>query len=434
MSGTIENLPIESNETPLAATSIQVLVEIVGCYQLTNHSILKTINEFFDIETTESRGNARQKKISDNYLNPFCQIFYKKESLHKTKTIYENNNPIWTVAKRHVCVLSFTLEDMLESTAKRDDEDNHVVFEIRSKKSKLLHVTGIRKDEMKKSGLIGRVSLAPIDILEKYCTEERFEFPLYCETKNAGSIALRFRVATQSDLEFVEKTKKIFSGIDLTHKKRKEMGVQQKFNPNDPFIITEMDESKVLAKDFQNALKGTMFSMFEKSIPKKLIKPHPDPSRPSETRFMTEKQIHKETFQMPSHNWVKAGSGKLGKIYLEVLACDDLPNLDFNVGGIGDITDAFVSIVYEDVLVQTPVIHNELSPRWLPWTQRAFIFNMMHPTSDIYIGVFDFEEGLLGHKPVGRVAVNIANLKKDVVYNLKYDLYPSSNVTNREVS
>jgi len=409
------DLPDENEALP-DESSIQVLAEIVGCYKLS--TIFQQPDEFDDIESLD--------KFLDNYLNPFCQVFYKKESLHTTKTIYRNNNPIWTVANKHACILHFNLADMIRSYNDRDDKNNHVVFEIRSEKSNLISVT--------RNILIGSISLAPIDILEKYCTEERFEFPLYCETKNAGSIALRFRVATQSDLEFVEKTKKIFSGIDLTHKKRKEMGVQQKFNPNDPFIITEMDESKVLAKDFQNALKGTMFSMFEKSIPKKLIKPHPDPSRPSETRFMTEKQIHKETFQMPSHNWVKAGSGKLGKIYLEVLACDDLPNLDFNVGGIGDITDAFVSIVYEDVLVQTPVIHNELSPRWLPWTQRAFIFNMMHPTSDIYIGVFDFEEGLLGHKPVGRVAVNIANLKKDVVYNLKYDLYPSSNVTNREVS
>lgn len=78
----------------------------------------------------------------------------------------------------------------------------------------------------------------------------------------------------------------------------------------------------------------------------------------------------------------------------------------------------------------TDVINDELNPHWLPWTNRAFCFNVIHPASILYLGVFDFD--LLGsHDPIGRVAVNVCNLQRDTVHTLKYNLYPSSNVTDR---
>jgi hypothetical protein len=68
----------------------------------------------------------------------------------------------------------------------------------------------------------------------------------------------------------------------------------------------------------------------------------------------------------PSQHWVDAaGSGNLGRIVLEVLGCDGLPNLDTG-GFLGNKTDAFVSVVYEDVYVRTDTIDDCLSPRWMP--------------------------------------------------------------------
>jgi Ca2+-dependent lipid-binding protein len=75
--------------------------------------------------------------------------------------------------------------------------------------------------------------------------------------------------------------------------------------------------------------------------------------------------------------WLDVGSGKLGRVFLEILAADNLPNKDVGVSA-NDKTDAFVSIVYEDCAVRTDVVADCLSPRWLPWMQRAFIFRMMH--------------------------------------------------------
>ena len=71
---------------------------------------------------------------------------------------------------------------------------------------------------------------------------------------------------------------------------------------------------------------------------------------------MTEQEIEHEVLQ-PSTYWIEAGNGSLGKIYLEIIGCDKLPNMD--VGNVSlklphkDKTDAFACIVYEDVIVNT---------------------------------------------------------------------------------
>ena len=109
------------------------------------------------------------------------------------------------------------------------------------------------------------------------------------------------------------------------------------------------------------------------------IKPYPNKKKPKTTSYLTHNQINHETFK-PSLKWIEAGldtGSDLGMVYLEILKCDDIPNLDS--GTFGDYTDAFVAIVFEDNLVRTDVINDELSPRWLPWTQRAFAFPMKHP-------------------------------------------------------
>ena len=63
------------------------------------------------------------------------------------------------------------------------------------------------------------------------------------------------------------------------------------------------------------------------------VKPFPDPDRPmAETKWLTEKQIHREALK-PSTQWIEAGTGSVGKYYVEVIGCDGLPNMDFSVTG-----------------------------------------------------------------------------------------------------
>ena len=144
---------------------------------------------------------------------------------------------------------------------------------------------------------------------------------------------------------------------------------------------------------------------------------------------MTESQIDAEAFK-PSTNWIEVGSGGLGKIYIELINCHGLPNMD--TGVIDGKTDAFASLIFEDAIVNTDVINDTLSPRWLPWTQRAFIFNVLHPSSQIMLGVFDFDSQspLDSHDPIGRISIDVTNLRPCTDYTMTFDLYTSALVTN----
>lgn len=151
------------------------------------------------------------------------------------------------------------------------------------------------------------------------------------------------------------------------------------------------------------------------------MQPYPDPSNPETTVWMTQQQVYEEALK-PSKKWVEAGNGDVGKIYLEILACNDLPNLDV---GVGDYTDPFVGIVFEDVMVRTDVIHDVLDPRWMPWCTRAYCFNVIHPSSLLQIGVFDYDAATQ-HDPIGRVVINTANFQSNTEYVLHYALHHSA--------
>jgi len=130
-----------------------------------------------------------------------------------------------------------------------------------------------------------------------------------------------------------------------------------------------------------------------------------------------------------SQKWFDVGSGSLGRVFLEILGADGLPNLD---GGVSkNKSDPFVSIVYEDCAVKTDVIDDCLSPRWLPWMQRAFIFRMMHSSSNLHVAVFDFDTGS-SHDICGRVSIDLSNLRSNTEYLLNYNLYESSSIADRE--
>ena len=86
--------------------------------------------------------------------------------------------------------------------------------------------------------------------------------------------------------------------------------------------------------------------------------PDPDPERTDHTKWMNYFEIESEVVE-PSREWIEAGSGKQGKLYVEVLSCDDLPNLDFSITGL-DKTDPFVCLVYGDAIGHTDVLNDLL--------------------------------------------------------------------------
>ena len=148
---------------------------------------------------------------------------------------------------------------------------------------------------------------------------------------------------------------------------------------------------------------------------------------------MTAEQIEAECVK-ESKQWIDVGSGQLGRVFVEILGCDNLPNLDTG-GALGNKTDAFVSLVFEDAVTMTDIIDDSLAPRWMPWSKRAFIFHMMHSSSQLFLGVFDYDEGINpadDHDLVGRVSVDLSNLRKDTLYTLKYNIYTTARMSNRK--
>jgi C2 domain len=143
-----------------------------------------------------------------------------------------------------------------------------------------------------------------------------------------------------------------------------------------------------------------------------------------------------ERAMQPSEEWIEVGSGTLGRVYMEVIGCQDLPNLDApTIRNRNNMTDAFCCLIMEDSIVNTSVISDSLFPRWLPNDRRAFVFHVHHPSSHMYIGVFDHDKiNRLGnvvrhqiHDPIGRVLVNISQLRPGVMYTLHYRLYSADN-------
>ena len=199
-------------------------------------------------------------------------------------------------------------------------------------------------------------------------------------------------------------------------------------------LLTEEDAANLAASvgGVMDSVKFTLSASRGRGHKMKLrVKPGPDPTREDKTRFLSEEELMAATYS-PSKNWVEAGSGRHGKVLIEILHCDGLPNCDPGGGVVGQKTTAFVSVVMEDAVLQTDTIPSCCSPQWMPWTRRAFACNRLHPLSSMYVGVFHYDPvNPLGHRGIGRVAINLQQFRPNHVYLLKYNLYNSPVYSDR---
>ena len=151
--------------------------------------------------------------------------------------------------------------------------------------------------------------------------------------------------------------------------------------------------------------------------------PNADPDRLEETAWLTHDELQNEALG-PSTTWIEAGYGSLGKVFVELICCENLINLDL---GLNDSTDSFAAIVFEDSMVTTDIIYDCLNPRWMPWSRRAFAFNIYHPSSMLFLGVFDHDE-MGNHDPIGRLVINTSKFHSNTTYLLHYHLRHHENV------
>jgi len=312
-------------------------------------------------------------------VDPYCVVFLNDHEVHRTKAIQNDPDPIWTVETNSLCLVDIPL----------DDGDNLMKIEVNH---------GYQ--------CLGIVSIKCCDILKKNGAREEFIIRKTLVANDEGEaddnniigkplLALRFRKASPNDICF-------FRPPERTLAKDRASDIN--------FHYVNMKTKKSQKKSVDENNHTTRFR----------IQPYPNPADVENTTWMTKEEVNASAIK-PSMNWVEAGYGDMGMIYIEVIGCDKLTNMDV---GLSEKTDAFVALVFEDAMVRTDIMHDLRSPRWMPWSTRAFAFRVCHPSSIIMLGVFDYDQmPISDHDPIGRVVINTVNFKNNTCYNLIYRLH-----------
>jgi hypothetical protein len=319
-------------------------------------------------------------------MDPFCIVKVGNKEVHRTKVIPNDTSPIWTSKTKACCLLHLELAQ-------------GVIIQLCHTHAPLgaanvplgAALVGATK-------VVGEVHLRYSKLIQGKAQREEY----HLLDNLPVTLAIKFRPATREDSLFFQKipTHVVPSAghaqdIEFKHVETKPLLANQK---------------KIVDA---HGKKQTAFRVW----------PFPDPDRPAETTFLTKQQLWQEA-KKPSIQWVEGGSGEYGTVHLEILGCDDLPNMDTEL--VTGKTDAFCACVFEDTLVRSSIIHDSLNPRWMPWSYRAFTFQISHPSSILLLGVFDYDDGPLHlnlHDPIGRVVIHTDEFENDTVYTLTYPLY-----------
>lgn len=415
----------------------KVLAELIGATDLalTNEVPLSSLHPFAIARLIGKNGDERV--------------------LQRTKRRKETDNPIWCVEHRCFFLIEFNT-DLSKCT------DDRILFDVRNKDSmdpfrcsrfgtqslSLGDIHRICEDQPEE-----RIELqleSPVSTKKILCrsntpsSKETFDGtkiqPMNDSTKSMQSkkcknlLAVRFRFATSKDLAFMEalaeqpKQGKIVSILsEATKNIHRTFGLEDK-----EVLASEQSTNDLRISNYANVFaKKTIRG--KDGVRRNRVQPYFDPKRENETTYLSEKELESAMLES-STEWIQCGTkteASLGKVYLEILQCEGLPNMDAGEV-IGNKTDAFVTVVYEESLVQTDVIDDRLSPIWPSWSKRAFIFNMHHPYSQIFVAVNDFDVGNSAHDGIGRIAINMNHFKSDVVYTLKYNIHPAANIYDRD--
>ena len=321
--------------------------------------------------------------INRLYSDPFVVVSYGGERIHKTAVISRNVNPIWTIKTKSMFIFTLNPEELYHSD---------LIFEVRD------------FETFNASKSLGQGILTNEKLINS--NGERIEIKLLKHAEmNAdvqGCLAIRCKTATQEDIDFIK---------DPTIKQKRVRNnqstyIQPLYSKQNPAFQLERSKMKDGQKHY-------------------FVRPM---SSNKDERWMTKEQIE-ITSKGKSENWTEAGSGDLGELFVEIISCDNLPDLD---GGLPrDKTDAFAALVFEDSVVTTDVIRDTLNPRFMPWTRRAFKFNITHGSSPLYIGVFDYDKATR-FDSIGRISIPLQHFSPNTEYNLSYDLYNTTLVAKRK--
>lgn len=403
---------LASNRALGAASYELVLMEIVGALGL------------------DSKENSK--------VDPYCvvEVFELQKqamvAVHRTDIVWDNANPVWTAKTKSLCLLNIP---NLEESHSRD------LFEfVDTVQNNTERATAV-DSETRCSVLIRffdssfsclGVAVAPFSqILDKAQTEDRFDIPITpstgCLLRPKAVVSLRFRLATLHDISFLNKLNAGHRSVrDLAKEGIRNDTRRMECRSCDAAVDVRVVSELMVAADinFQSVKARPYFRRKQKVDSQgqklSLVRPYPNPASPS-LEWMTQVQINNAALAQ-SNQWVKAGCGTAGTLYLEVLCCDALPVMDI------DSSDPFAVIAFEDSFLRTDVIWEQTSPRWPCWCTRAFQFGIHHPSSLVFVTVADFDESPLDdHDPIGRVVLHLESFRPGLTYTLHYPLQDDPN-------
>ena len=396
--------------------------------------------------------------------------------IHQTKVVKKRHDPVWTILSDSLFLLN------VKDGCERGLHEGKIRFELYNSdplkvKNKCIGVVVLRKETLlkgdgariefdleknetssKSSGGLRGVGkkLKSQKIIGAALTRSKYQ-------NVAGTLVLRYRVAHPREVEFI-RNRSTFSteihalvtnGIPMVpgHKSSPSRANTLRRHYDTRYDISKSSQghhplTKILPKGVKHVqnFRATVVGKEKAQDLRYKVKPYCDPHFPKETSWMTKDEICRQALE-PSYKWIQAGiqrdndtgrrtnnlstetkteenNGIVGQLNVEIIQAQDLPNLDS--GTLGNFTDAFVAMVFEDNICRTDVINDELSPRFMPWSQRAFNFSIQHPSSLLFLGVFDYD-AIGDNTPVGRIVVDLSKFRGNTVYLLQYKLHSDPN-------
>ncbi|CAB9505695.1 expressed unknown protein [Seminavis robusta] len=347
----------------------------------------------------------------------------EEKIIHQTEVLWNTEFPIWSLESGSHFLVPIAGPagrpgDNNTTTAEEQDappaKDAPVHF-------KLMEYEGFRADPV-----LGTLDISMKVLLEGKGKRREFPFvvPQHIEeiTQSVHKtivrktrLVLRFKPATYQDIEFIQTLES------------KKAGIHSKETYLPPMESAQNATNRFLGNmPTINEWGATYFGMDGKD------KQYSDNQPPDALLVEALK---------PSKEWIEVGDPNApGKVYVEVIACNNLPNLDAPtvMQGFANLSDPFCCLIMEDSVVNTTYINDNLNPRWMPTgDHRAFVFRVKHPSSHLYVGVFNrnstakiyrplnvFREWI--HTPIGRVLINPTILHPDTLYTLHHHIYEVS--------
>ena len=254
----------------------------------------------------------------------YATICQDGTQVHTTKTILDDTSPIFTISTNSLAFLQIPVSALY---AKKN-----VTISLYQTDSVVGNISLLNIGKR----LVGSVELSYEELLlnDSKKSDERREFSIH--RQYPVKLALRYRTATENDEIFYQAYKKKNNQENLTKAIKTsaqnvthDLGLTSSTTPTIAQQASDLEFRYVNPRQWMQSNTSSRSLSANSKKKEKLYRvwPNPDPDRSrEETTFLSKSQLQEECLK-PSTQWVQGGSGEYGRVYIEVLKCDHLPNM-----------------------------------------------------------------------------------------------------------